>query len=243
MKTITMKGKTNHDFGLEIRGADGGSFRPLSATQTDEWLTIPGRGELIHRPGNLESQIITINFLKRNKSMEQWQSDRIKIAGWLHSEDLVKIQFDDEPGLHYVGRFATAELPTMFTNVVTFSVEIIAQPFRYSDDKLQRLTLTDGKATINNKGNYKTPYELTITVLNSASKLDFSVGNAKLTYNASVSNGDVITIDTDSLEFRLNDELKVIEVSGVFALLRPGTNVIQSNVSGQHDIVYRERTI
>lgn len=243
MRTITMKGKTNHNFGLIIAGDNGGSERPLMATSNDEYHQISGRDGTRHRAGGLNNNVITVNFIKRNNSPQQWQNDRRDIVGWLHSKDEIRIEFDDEPGVHYIGKVTSSEVPTAYTYDMTFSVEFTVQPFRYSDVIKETLTFTDNKTTINNRGNYEAQFNLKLTVQTGASKLDFGVGDALLTYNGSVGNGDIVTIDTDLLELRINDVLKVLEVTGAFERIQPGVNTITSTVRGLHELTYQERSI
>lgn len=226
MKTLEMKSKTNHDFGLKIRGEGGGSVRPLTSTRDDDYVHIPGRHGGILRPGALQMSHFTVNFVYHNDKRD-WLNKRADIARWLDSDDEVEIRVDDEPGVYYLGKATSYDIPGLEAGVVYFSVEFTVQPFRYKPVK--NITIepsNSGNFRINNEGNHDADYVMSITVQTGATSFVVKMNNRSLTYNGSVVNGDEITIDSASLEFRLNDDLKVLEVGGAFSKLTPGSNTI-----------------
>lgn len=243
MKTLEMKNKTNHDFSLIIAGQGNGSVRPLSTTRGDEYVNIPGRHGGILRPGALQMSHFTVNFLYRN-TKKDWFKVRADIAKWLDSDDEVEIRVDDEPGVYFIGKATNYEIPAIVGLDVSFSVEFTVQPFRYKP--LQTLTVDPSNSnsfTINNTGNHDADYMLEITVQTAASSLSVSVNNRELTYNDSVRNGDVITIDSAGLELRLNDDLKVLEVGGVFSKLNSGPNTISVSTGSLVEAKWQELVI
>lgn len=244
MKTLRMKGKSNHDLGLTIAGERRGSDQPISSLRNDDYLTIPGRDGAIHQPGELQVKTFTVYFVKVNTSYDRWLNERPEIAGWLDSRKEVEITTDENSDCYMLGKVTNYELPEFYANDITFSVEFTVQPFMYyKESVVDELSLVDGKATYLNKSNYETPYTMNITVQNTAVGLELSVNNQKLSYDRSLRSGDLITIDTEKRELRLNGELKVLEVDGVFEKLRPGRNEIKSSVSGPHELIFRGRMI
>ena len=241
MKTLSMRGKTNHDFDLIIAGADRGSERPLSASRNDSYIEIPGRDGTILKSGSLQNNTLRVNFIRYNKGRNDWFDVRNDIVGWLHSKDEVKIRVDDEPGVYYLGKVSTYDVPIQHTSIVELSVEFTVQPFRFADSRNIIINPGDsGQFELYNKGNYDAPYKATITVAGAGSTFDFTINGRRLRYSGAVGNGDVITIDSAGHEFRLNDELKVIQLSGSFNPLSAGKNNVEVSVSSRLEFDLQE---
>lgn len=241
MRTLIMKGKSNHDLGLDIAGGNRGSDQPISALRNDDYLTIPGRDGGIHLPGDLQMKTFTVHFVMKDTTYDRWIEKRHEIAGWLNSRKEIEITTDEHDDMYYLGKVTNHELPEFPTSTsVAFGVEFTVQPFMYYEEPVvDILSFSGSTATYINKSNYETAHTLKITVQTASSNLEVGVNGEKLTFDHSIRNGDIITIDTEKRELRLNDELKVLEVDGVFEKLEPGTNLITSTVTGPHEIVFR----
>ena len=238
MKTLEMKNKTNHDFGLKIRGEGGGSIRPLTTTRDDDYVKIPGRHGGTLNPGTLQMSYFTVNFVYYNDERD-WLDKRASIARWLDSDNEVEIRVDDEPGVYYLGKVTGYDSPNLEAGVVSFSVEFTVQPFRFSEIKLIDSPTTN-TINIDNTGNYESPYVLRYTAMSPSSFLDINVNGTSIKYNSSLQNGDDLSVDTVSYEVRLNGELKVVEITGFFEPLKPGDNTIIVSTPGRLSVEYQE---
>jgi len=239
MHIMSAKEMDNRDFGLIIIDWD----RPLLPEQDDEYRTISGRDGREHFSKELGNKEIRVRFLKHNDNVKQWMSDRKEIVKWLYSKDEIWFTFDDEPATFYIGKVTNVDLPVNYKPDVSFWITITVHPFTYRLAIDAFLSFSDGVATVENIGNYDTPYILSVTSGSSVSGYRFSMNGAELTYDGQVNMGDVITIDTEEMEFRLNGNLKVLEVDGYFTFLESGSNTVTSNVTGEHRIKYTERNL
>lgn len=240
MKTLTMKNQTNHDFGLVIVDND----RSILPPQNDEYRTIAGRDGQEHIARDLGNIEMRVEFFRKNPSVKQWNIDRMAIANWLRTKGEVKIRVDDEPGIHFIGKVTEADLPTRYRPDVTFSVTFTMQPFRFGAVVDVTYPLITSRLH-QNVGGYETPGLLTFKPSSTLSNPTFTVNDVALKYTGSIAANSVITIDSDALEFRINGVLKVVEVTGAFAMLVPGDNIIKlsSATAGTMQIQYTERSL
>lgn len=240
MHKLTMKGKSNKDFGLAIVDYD----RPLLPDQNDEYISISGRDGFLHRSKELGNNEMQVQFFRNNRSVEEWVQARYDIIGWLFSRDEVDIQLDDDPGVTYRGKVSAVDIPERYKPSVSFWVTFNLHPFKYGELVERRMRVTGSSGIIErNRSNHETPYLITFTPDVNTNNLRFDIGDVSISYTGQISAGDEITVDTNELEFRVNGDLKVLDVEGSFSMLQPGSNMIGPNVSGIMLFEYRERFI
>lgn len=229
MHILKVKDITNRDFDLKIVDWE----RLLLPDLQDDYKEIAGKDGLRHVPKEMGNQPLRIKFFRQNNSPQKWFTIRKKIAEWLFSRDEIKIEVDDEPGTHYIGKLVNADLPENYKPSVSFWVEFSCHPVRYGKD----VEIKETEFTY--KGTYdKTPFKITLENV-TANELIVSVNGVEIKYTEPLENATV-TIDSGELELRVDGALKVFEVEGYFTFLKPGEIEIDINTEADITIEYTE---
>lgn len=229
MHTMTLKNITNHEFDLKITDWE----RPLLPDLYDEYKEIAGRDGRKHQSKELGVRTIRVQFFRRNKNPEEWFEVKKDIVAWLFTRNEVEIRFDDEPNIFYIGKVTEADVPENYKPSTSFWITLTCHPLKYG----REIRLSSSDFIYN--GTYdKTPYLLTLENV-TANELIVNVNGVEIKYTDTLENATV-TIDTNELELRVNDELKVFEVEGYFSFLKPGQNVIDVNVDADVTIEFME---
>lgn len=239
MHIIKSKDITNKDFELGIIDWE----RVLLPEQNDEYIDIDGVDGQVHISKNLSNVQMRIQFFKENLNVTQWLEDKRNIVNWLRTKYETKFEFDDEPDVYYIGKVTETDIPERYHPDVTFWVTLTLHPFKYGVSVDKVISLTNNEYIEDNNGNYETPYIIKSIISGSGTKYTLTLNGDEIVYTGSLSDGDIITVDTNTLEFRVNGELKVLEVEGIFNLLEPGDNDIVIVNTGIHSISYVERSI
>lgn len=229
MHTMTLKNITNHEFDLKITDWE----RPLFPDLYDEYKEIAGRDGRKHQSKELGVRTIRVQFFRRNRSQEEWFEVKKDIVAWLFTRDEVEIRFDDETDIYYVGKVTEADVPENYKPSTSFWITLTCHPLKYGQK------IITNETEFNYNGTYdKTPYLLTLENV-TANELIVNVNGVEIKYTDTLENATV-TIDTNELELRVDDELKVFEVEGYFSFLKPGQNVIDVNVDADVTIEFME---
>lgn len=229
MHVMTMKDKTNHDFALKITNWE----RPLFPELYDEYKEIAGHDGRRHLPRELGNRTIRVQFFRVNRSPEEWFEVKKDIIAWLFTREEVEIRFDDEPDIYYIGKVTEADVPENYKPSTSFWITLTCHPLKYG----QQIITNESEFTYN--GTYdEAPFKITLENV-TTNKLVVSVNGVEIKYTEPLENATV-TIDTNELELRVNDELKVFEVEGYFSFLKPGQNVIDVNVDADITIEFME---
>ena len=130
----------------------------------------------------------------------------------------------------FSGRINFTQFPDWFQFTIPFKM---ANPFIIgSIEKVQV-----GSGTISNDGTFETG--LIIEILGPATNPTITIGGDILAYNNTLSNGQVLTIDTEKQTVKIGNNNAVMDYNKVFPLLAPGeVNVI---ASGNVTIKWRDR--
>ena len=229
MKTVTFNNKSNHDFNLQILDWE----RHILPDLENEYREIAGKDIKRNTKESISNQTLRIEFLRKNKDIDEWLDVRNEIVEWLFTREEVKIEVDDEPDIYYVGKVTSTDIPQKYMTAVRFWVEFTCHPVKYG--KLVETNETE----FTYDGTYdKTPFKITLENV-TTDELVVSVNGVEIKYTEPLQNATV-TIDSDELELRVNGELKVFEVEGYFSFLKPGQNVIETNVDADITIEYME---
>lgn len=226
---MTTKDETNHEFNLKIVDWE----RPLLPDLHDEYKEIAGKDGMTHEPKSLGNQVIRVRFFRRNKNPEDWMQARSEIVGWLFTREEVKVYFDDEPDIYYIGKVSFADIPEYYKPSVSFWIELTCHPIKYGQD------VTTSKNEFVYNGTYdKTPFKITLDDV-TADELVVSINGVEIKYTDPLES-ETVTIDSKELELRVDDKLKVFEVEGYFTFLKPGEIEIDINVEADITVEYTE---
>ena len=224
MRELILKGKSSKDFDLIIHKWS----RPPIAEIRDVYIEMPGTDGMIHNPEGLGMLPISIDFAKFVDSAVDWTTRARNIVSWLYSRGEIEIRFDDEPDMYYIGKVVNVPAVDFLSVATSFTVELNCQPLKRGHEHTETM-LND--EILEYDGSYETEPIIELTLNEGASKLELSINNMNFVYDAPVKAGDVITLDCKELELFLNDEMKLLELSGHFPVLQVGDNLITSNVS------------
>lgn len=229
MNTIKLKGKTNHDYGLQILDWEA----PILPDLNDEYKAIAGKDGLRHTHKYMSNKPLRIHFFRKNKNIEEWNQAKKNIIEWLFTRNEVEIERDDEPDVYFVGKLAEAEIPQKYKTAVDFWVEFNLQPIKYGETKVINDT------TFTYHGTYDmTPFKMTLENV-TANELVVSVNGVEIKYTEPLED-ETVTIDSNELELRVDGKLKVFEVEGYFSFLKPGEIKIDINTEADLTIEYTE---
>lgn len=239
MKNVMFNNSDSADRGLRILSWERDPMPEIR----DQYEYLPNRHGFVHFGQPFGSRMNAVEFRLFHRT-EQERMDRLsKIMAWVHTADFERLEFDDEPDIYYIGKLNGKPEVTNITRFHTdFLVEWICYPFKLSKkeyggsfdmDGLNPVHLTVG-------GTQETPPLIDITVLEDAAGLTVQVNDEELNYDGDVATNNRVVIDTGELEFRLNDEIKVIELTGILPILKPGGNDITVSVRSQVSMTWRE---
>lgn len=229
MKYIIFNDVDNRNLGIDVEVT--GWSRPILPENRDELVYVEGvTGSRLNKKP-LGNRPITIHF----RAMFKNESERIQtvevLTKWLYSRDFVKLVMSDEPELYYMAKvFDGSDLePELFQ--ANFSITFICQPLKYGRNRLESFNQSQGTVSVD--GTYESPPTISFRISQSTSLLEFELNGEKIIYedsdNPLTANTNIL-IDVPSKEFRVNGELKVLEVSGYFVYLEHGDNPFSVNV-------------
>lgn len=228
--------------GIKASNIDGVSFispprHPLLAENKDEYADIPNRdGSILMADSTKKNILLECDLFLKGSTPGELLEIAGEVAKWLDVDEYKKLEFGD--GKYYLAKpvmipFDRVEEFDEFADVtVTFS----CFPFKFGEKK----TIPLSNSPVKNNGNYKSPPLIEVKLTESVSKLEIDVNGIKITLTDTLKNNDIITIDTNELEVRVNGNLKVLEVEGYFSFLKSGDNEISVNANGTATVKYQE---
>lgn len=101
--------------------------------------------------------------------------------------------------------------------------------YPWTEDAMQRtVDITGLDGTVDNSGTMEVPARFTCTCNAALGSLSLSVGGETFTYDAALANTDVLVVDTDLGDVRLNDAVSwgPVTKTSLFPQLTPGPNTI-----------------
>ena len=225
MKSVKYNGKTSQDLGLRVVGWT----RQILPSSRDSLEYIEGVDGPIHIDKPLGSRIVSITFEAKFSNDEERAEVQSKVAQWLFTRQFTKLELSDEPGLYYMAKVLDdSDLDPEYFQA-EFEIVFTCQPLKFGAEHDETL-FTGTEGTLLNPGTYDSPGLFTIKPTTSATLLEFSVDDTLISYDGDISSGDVITINSKSLELRVNGDLMIMEVSGYFPIIKPGESKIITNV-------------
>lgn len=183
----------------------------------------------------------------------------IKIEYTLVAQDLVSIRkaeelinrtlitteecplvFEDQEGF-YSAIFSGNDIGLDEYNVQQGSLIFTChKPFRYGNTFSTTHTVVRNTAkSVTVNGGYKVSPIITITLSEAATSLTVNVNGKIIKYNAALTNGTKVIIDSTKMEFRVGGILKVLEVTGFFPSFNVGDNSITLNANAQVVTAYK----
>lgn len=119
------------------------------------------------------------------------------------------------------------------------------KPFRYGAQKtVSNVAMAANTPyTLQIEGNHQTEPIIELRLTSPISLLSLRVNGVELKYTGSLVSGAVVKIDSEKLELRVNNVLKVLEVDGAFPVLKSKVNTFTVNSTSQMSIYYRDKFI
>lgn len=101
-----------------------------------------------------------------------------------------------------------------------------------------------GSGTAENNGNHETPMLITIYA-NSGDVVtpSFTVGDKTVTYNSTIPNGSVLSIDTEKMTVELDGENATANYEGGFPKFQPGENTVTVSGDGVFTFYWYDRWV
>lgn len=211
-------------FGLYIKSNDRTILPRLKKVEVE----VTGRhGTLDAGNNTYEKRYISINFLKKDKSLEDLRKNIRLIAKWLSGKG--KLRFDDEPELYYEARvYNSISLDQVAKNGI-FTVIFECQPFAYSD--INRITspliITNHNMILINNGTLE--HEPLIEVDGTATSVtlasdggSFSINN--ITQRTYIDCKNMLCYTKGALNEKVN---KLPDFTGNFLKLNPGNTLLE----------------
>ena len=130
----------------------------------------------------------------------------------------------------YSGRIDFTQFPDWFQFTIPFKM---ANPFIIGS--LEKTQV--GSGTISNDGTYETG--LTIEIIGPATNPSVTIEGDILRYNGTLSNGQVLTIDTEKQTAKIGNNNAIANYNGVFPMLAPGETDVLAN--GNVTVKWRDR--
>lgn len=239
MKNVTFNSSSSIEHGLRILSWERD---PLPEVR-DHYEYLPGRHGIVHFPQPLGSRNNSVEFRLFSRNDEERIQKITEIMSWLHTDEFMPLEFDDEPGIHYLAKINDKPDVTNITPFQTdFVVEWICQPFKMSNEEHLRHFDVDGINPIEVEvgGNVDTPPIIEITASSSVSSLILEINGEVIKYDGDIMANNRIIIDSLEYAFMVNDELKVEKVTGLFPVLQPGRNEILANLQGEIMVMWRD---
>lgn len=215
--------------------------KPFLPDFQDQREYVPGKDGSIVYPQPFRELTIEIDCLilysNRHKKVAE---DRNLAKLYSYSEQ--KLILSDESDVFYIGKLGGIFQPDRHKTLSSFTIEFICQPFKYGPNRVVEISSLPG--TFMNAGTYYSQPIITILLSSSTNSFTLKVNGNELKYTSNISSSDIIVIDCQNYEFRINDELKVLEVSGFFSSIAPGENTIEitgataSNVKIEYQELY-----
>lgn len=236
MKSVSFNGKSNKDLGLRVVGWT----RQILPSSRDSLEYIEGLDGPVHVSKALGSRIISITFEAKFSNDEERADVQSKVAQWLFTKEFTMLRLSDEPGVYYMAKVMDdSDLnPEYFQ--AEFEIVFTCQPFKFGIEHDESVFTYDIGGTITNPGTYDSRALFIVTPTISTNYFEFKVNDATISYDGLVVAGNTITIDSKSLEFRLDDDLKIMEVSGYFPVIKPGNNEIEVNIQSNVHATWQE---
>lgn len=238
MKNVIFNGSDSKSRGLRILNWE----RDPLPEMRDQYEFLPNRHGFVFFGQPFGSRVNSVEFRLYSQTDQERQEKISEIMSWLHTSDLGRLEFDDEPDIFYRGKLNETEVTNITHFYTDFIVEWICYPFKIAKEESVEEFEMDGvnPVTINVGGTQETPPLINITVLEDVTNFTISVNDEELRYDGAIQTNNQIVIDTNELEFRLNDEIRILELSGLLPILRPGSNEINVSVNAKTVISWRD---
>ena len=236
MKYVKYNGKTNQDLGLRVVGWT----RQILPSSRDSLEYIEGVDGPIHIDKPLGSRIVSITFEAKFSNDEERADVQSKVAQWLFTRQFTKLELSDEPGLYYMAKVLDdSDLDPEYFQA-EFEIVFTCQPLKFGAKHSEDILTGDTEGTLVNPGTYNSPVVFTIKPIASMESLVLTVNGVTISYDGEINPDDEVTIDSESLEFRVNGDLMIMEVSGYFPIIEPGNNTIEINQESNIHATWQE---
>lgn len=239
--------------------------RSLMPTVKDIYESIPGKHGSV-----LFSQPFGDRLIQFDCAIPNYTPKNIKeIADFLYSNNYEKLEIYDEEDCFYMAKLLNEG--DIAEKVLTgyFTLEFVAQPFKYSHKiyAYEWNTAENKRINILNNGSFNTPIKLRIkTMTSTLAGIDLpalALGTAGIKgeimgvkvminddivkYNGIISEDDEVIIDTKDFIVTKNGLNDIKNWDGDFPLLKPGENILEyasdNEEDAQIEVIYRERWI
>lgn len=222
MNYFVYKGIRSCDMGIRIE-----SKNVFSAPEYDvDFLSIPGRdGDLISGSGRFPNVQVTYSVFIPAKTISELSQKITAVKGWLYSGLNGYHELTDTYDTEFIRKAVYAgklDIEDQMNRIGIFTISFSCQPFRYSAEGYNSITVKSGQSLINPYPFVSKP-RITLTG-KGAGTLTVQSTESNATWTFTDVNG--LTIDTEQMNCYSGTEPKNDTVSGNgFPLLYPGDNI------------------
>lgn len=246
MLELIINNKSSKDFNLIITDWSK-DFLPEIR---DEYTEIEGVDGAQHQPRSLGNKRASITFSVIVKDDKEWSSLATRIRRWLFTRNETTIEFDDEPGIYYIGKVSSGGRPNFLKVAADFTIDLIYQP--YGTSKTLTTESHEGNTASENdaflfesNGSADSEFELSIIPQATINNLTISMNKVDLIINKTIAAGQTLKVVTDEFFVFLGIENITLDVDGEFPVVVPGENEIKLKASAPFSytsqIEFRER--
>lgn len=208
--------------------------KPILPQINDHRENIAGRDGSILFPLSFGDKEITVDCMILHESKETRTQDLRTLSSKLYTYDEVKIEFDDEPDVYYLGKISENIDLDRYPTFGLFSIKFICNPFSTSLESTEisnKYTAVEEK-TVEAICDGTAPSEFTLEVTPEVGVQNFTVkiGDDELKYIGIINTNQKFVLNTEDLEAYIIDGSSKTNVSeqlrGRFPLILPGNNTI-----------------
>ena len=225
MNYFVYNGVSSLDMGLRIE-----SKKVFSAPEYDvTFQSIPGRkGDLILPNGRYPNVQVTYSVFLPAKSIAELAEKITKVKAWLYGEQNTYHTLSDSYDTLYTRKavyFGSLDIEDQLNRIGVFTVSFSCQPFRYSVDGTEPITLTQSGSTVTNPESFASLPILTLTGEGTVTLTIQGVGQNKSWVFTGLDGS--IVCDSEQMNFYSGTTPMNDKVSGDgFPRLQPGVNTI-----------------
>lgn len=161
MNGMKFKGVHCRDLGLHMKSLN----RPIFPTLQDNHIEIPQRAGSHLFAGKPDDKIIELELGFVESNTRELRLRLREIANWLHSIQMERLYFDDEPDKYYLAKVSNQiDFGQAITRLGVFTVFFRCFPYALGEDKVQRDVISHNRQSsiVQAGGNVFNPPHLTV---------------------------------------------------------------------------------
>lgn len=219
--------------------------RPAHSGSRARTMEIVGRDGVYYFGKDRRPENVSFRLTLKSESLESRRSAIRAIAGWLETDDVRVLSFDDEPGVIYHAVLVDPIMTDEFVLNGFLDVSFLIPDGVAFSTTLVTVSQDGGELTFTNSGTEETPAYIEAEIMEETNSLTIALTEKEyieIEYDFGV--GDTIEIDGQARTIYLGDtDLRQKETlaSRIFTLPPPGGKLMPDPVSTKLYLAFRER--